>query len=151
MPCARPLSIHKSRFLINLRIPLPATPLFSHLYKSLGWGLDQPNSHQSRSLPAGALPGHRVTSHLFSCACRLFALSLHQNRPSLPLFSAAYSLFLQNRGVGTQIQIMINSSRKPSPSGLCATQAGSPNCESRVQPGSKMAASTPDGLAGVTR
>ena len=42
----------------------------------------------------------RVTSHVFCSARRLLCRSLQRITPSFPFFSAAYRLFLQNRGVG---------------------------------------------------
>jgi hypothetical protein len=66
------------------------------------------SAHSANSAPPRYLFGarplstlHSRLSALFSAACRLLSLSLQQNTPSLPLFSATYRHFFADRGGGT--------------------------------------------------
>ena len=89
IPPHRP-SIKISFPFTSLQTPFSATPLFSHQYKTPGCG----------SISACLFTSHRsrITSHVLSVACSLFAVSLRSFLHSFPLFSAPCSLFSQNTG-----------------------------------------------------
>jgi hypothetical protein len=94
-------------------------PLFSGSYKSL---FPQPLSFHIYTKPPGRVgvisvrlfTSHRsrVTSHVLSFACSLFALSLRSFPHSFPLFSRAYSLICENtRGGGVFWPLLLSAGR----------------------------------------
>jgi hypothetical protein len=90
-----PPSICNPPVISRLQIPLFATPLFSHRYKTPGGVGGSDFQFSPRCLCAS------VANPMFSAVCRLFALSLRSFPHSFPLFSTAWSLFSQNtRGWG---------------------------------------------------
>src|SRR5689334_14381720 len=82
-------SIFISRILINLQIPLPATPFFSHVYKSPG-GTPYP-------LFCFAVQHRRLsTIHFLFCCLRTLLLSC---KTQLVCFQRNASSFAKNAGV----------------------------------------------------
>ena len=91
-----PPSIFIPSISINLQIPLPATPFFSHLYKTPGvWGsplwIFPPRP--SRPPDFQDIPGDLLCLHAFPN-------SLSRRKNSSPLQSAKSKLFQQNTGGG---------------------------------------------------
>jgi hypothetical protein len=96
-PDLRGATRHCSFVFITLQIPFPATPLFSHPYKTPG----VPLLRHSPSMPSPPLCPLRLCGKLnvFSSLpplCRSWRSFLH----SRPLFSAACRLFCKNAGGG---------------------------------------------------
>jgi hypothetical protein len=74
---------------INLQIPLPATPFFSHLYKTLGGAVPP------LSVFCGLPTGHYPLSTFFSSVCRLFGPVAKLN---YFLFKRMRTLLAKSRG-----------------------------------------------------
>jgi hypothetical protein len=123
--CYHQPSISKSFVFKFLQIHFSATPMFSHLYKTLGGGahLRSPVS-KSRS----HVTSHERSTHALSSTCALLCRSFALLQRPHPLFSTACTLFSQNtRGGGTPPASFGSSSptqRPPlPPDSLCESRA----------------------------
>jgi hypothetical protein len=75
----------------------------------------------------------RVTSHVFSFACRLFVVSLRSFPHSFPLFSTACSLFYENTRVGGIVRTQLTGFKdKRARRGVPSSQCRLSPCEIRA-------------------